>query len=583
MTRVAKIALATGSALALAAIVFVRWDASRPNAFFGAWRQPTFNRDVAPILYEQCVVCHRPGGMGPFSLVKYAEARKHARQIAEVTASRFMPPWLPEEGPHQFVGERRLSKPQIATLQRWAAAGAPEGSAAHLPSAPQWPDGWQLGKPDLIVSMPESYLLPAEGRDVYRNFVVPAGMTARRFVRAIELRPENPRVVHHAFVLIDNSSESRRLDAKDDQPGFSGMNAGGSASPPAGHFLSWQPGKIPSRQTDGTQWPLEPGADVVFQLHMRPSGKSEAVRVSVAFYFTEKPPTRFPFRLLLRSTAIDIPPGEANYAIESSYRLPVDLEVLAVLPHAHYLGHDLQGWAEMPNGSRKTIISIKQWDFNWQGDYQFVRPLALPKGAVLRMRYTYDNSGENPVNTGRPPERVQFGEETSDEMGELWLQVLARDGADRAQLEHDYVTNWAIPDSIAQARAALARDPNNLPTRTNLGAVLVMAGRTEEGEAELKRVLEIDPEFSRAHSHLAHIFMRRKEIARAREEFATVLRLDPHDYKARNNFGYLLLVEGHAARAAEQFEQVLRDHPDDPLARANLEKARHPKAQRGAP
>jgi len=573
MTRRAKATAAIFAALISGGAGFAWWDSSLPNGLFAAARTPTFNRDVAPILYEQCVLCHRPGGMGPFNLVTYADARKHARQIAEVTASRFMPPWLPDESCGPFVGTRRLDALQVSTFQRWAEAGAPEGSAAHLPDAPQWPEGWQLGKPDLVVTMPFGYTLPAEGRDVYRNFVVPVGNDARRFVRAVELRPNNPRVVHHAFVLIDTSGDSRRLDARDEDPGFSGMNAGNGASPPAGHFLSWQPGKIPSQDASGTQWALEAGSDVVFQLHMRPSGKPEEIQASVALYFTDQPPTRFPFRLMLRSTDIDIPPGEANYTIESSYELPVDLHVLAVLPHAHYLGRDLQGWAELPDGSRRSIISIQNWDFNWQGDYRFERPLALPKGAVLRMRYAYDNSAGNALNGGRAPERVQYGEQTSDEMGELWLQVLASSPADRALLESDYVRKWAVPDSIATAQATLARDPDNVPTRTNLAAVLVMAGRVDDAETELRRALEIDPDFARAHSHLAHIHMRRKQNGLAIQEFATALRLDPHDFKARNNLGYLLLIGGDADAAAGHFREVLREHPDDPLARANLEKA----------
>jgi Flp pilus assembly protein TadD len=280
-------------------------------------------------------------------------------------------------------------------------------------------------------------------------------------------------------------------------------------------------------------------------------------------------------RLLLRSTAIDIPAGESNYIIESSYRLPVAIEVLAVLPHAHYLGRKLEAWADLPNGSRTTILNIPQWDFNWQDHYQFAQPLALPAGATLRMRYSYDNSAANPHNAETELRRVQFGEQTSDEMGELWLQVLAKNPAQRAALEADYVRNWAAPDAIGRAHVLLQRDPNDVETRANLGAVLVMMGKIEEARRELERALEIDPKCARAHSHLGQIFLGQKRIVEAKREFEAVLALDPEDYKARNNLGYLLLASGEPAAAAAHFERVLQSHPEEKLARENLARARN--------
>lgn len=536
-------------------------------------RVPTFTRDVAPIVLENCAACHRPGGVAPFSLLDFAAAKKRAKEIVEVTTSRFMPPWLPDPGSH-FRGERRLNEAQIRTLRRWVEAGTPEGNPVHLPPIPPRREGWQLGEPDLVVTLPDEYPLPAEGRDVYRNFVAAIPNEISRFVRAVELKPSNPRVVHHAFLLVDATGESRRLDAKDDAPGFPGMNPGAGAINPGGHFLSWQPGTTPAIEPAGTQWELQPGSDAVFQLHMRPSGKPESVRMSAGFYFTDEAPTRFPFRMLLRSTAIDIPPGEENYVIESSYRLPVDIAVLAVLPHAHYLGRDLQGWAELPDGSRKTILSIRHWDFNWQDHYQFAEPLLLPKGATLRMRYTYDNSARNPVNSPETLRRVQFGEQTSDEMGELWLQVVTNIPSQRAVLEADYVRNWAAPDTIALARLVLSRNPNDSNTRANLGAVLAVMGRLDEATLELHRAADLDPRCAKAHANLGNIYMQRKDLPRARDEFEQALALDPSDYKARNNLGYVLLVSGNASRAAEEFERVLRSRPGEALARKNLERAR---------
>ncbi|HEX5176472.1 MAG TPA: tetratricopeptide repeat protein, partial [Chthoniobacteraceae bacterium] len=473
-----------------------------------------------------------------------------------------------------FAGERHLTSKQIRTLQRWASAGAPPGDLSRLPRPPSFPEGWFLGKPDLVISMPVPFELPAEGRDVYRNFVVPIPLEQRKFVRAVELKAANPRVVHHAFLFIDSTGDARRLDLKDERPGFDGMNPGRGAGSPGGHFLSWQPGTVPTPEPVGTQWELQPHNDAVLQMHMRPSGKPESVTAEIGFYFTEAPPTRFPLRLLLRSTAIDIPPGERNYVIESSYRLPVAIQILAVLPHAHYLGHRLEAWADLPDGSRKMILNIPEWDFDWQDHYQFAQPLSLPKGAMLRMRYSYDNSASNPHNADTDLRRVQFGEQTSDEMGELWLQVLTTNPAERPVLEADYMRNWAIPDTIARARVLLERNPDDAETRANLGAVLVMTGQLDAALAELKRALQSDPDSARAHSHLGQIYLQRQDATAARREFEKVLALDPDDFKARNNLGYILLVTGDPSAAAAHFERVLAQHPEEALARKNLERAR---------
>ncbi len=539
-----------------------------------SWRTPTFSRDIAPLVASNCTTCHRQGGAGPFPLRTYAQVKRRARQIVDVTSSHFMPPWLPAAQPpgSEFLHPRRLSDRQISSLRRWLEAGTPEGKPRALPPLPVASDEWPLGSPDLVVAMPEPYELPAEGRDVYRNFVVPIPLDAPRFVRAIDLRPGDPKLVHHAFLQLDRSGEGQLADEREAGVGFSGMNSVGGATSPPGHFLSWQPGKLPAPEIDGTQWQLRPGTDAVFQLHMRPTGKPEHVQARVGLYFTDQPPDKFPVRILLRSTAIDIPAGDAEYVIESAYQLPVPVAIVAVLPHAHYLGRDLQGWAELPDGSRKTIIHIPQWDFNWQGDYQFARPLDLPAGTTLRMRYTFDNSARNPYSPD-PPRRVQFGEQTSDEMGELWLQVLAQNASDALQLERDYVQKYSIPDALALNELTLERDPDNVPVRTNYAGVLFQAGRIEEAERELRRVLEIAPDHALAHSHLAHIHLRQGNLSRAKSELRTAIALNPKDYKSENNLGIILLRQGDPAGAIVHFRRGLALNPDDEMARGNLAKA----------
>lgn len=571
MTARPKAILIVSVVTAAAAASF---GALRPGGWWSQWRTPTFTRDIAPIVDAQCVTCHHEGGAGPFSLVTFPEVQRRARQIAEVTASRYMPPWLPapQERGSEFRNARRLSDWQIRTFQRWLAAGTPEGDADTPRTAPDIDHDWRLGTPDLIIEMPASYELPAEGRDVYRNFVAPIPLTAPRYVRAVEMQPGDPRLVHHAFLQLDRSGEGRVADARDAEVGFPGMNSVTGAATPAGHFLSWQPGKVPSPGIPGIQWQLAPGADAIFQLHLRTTGKPERVQARAGLYFTDEPPSKLPFPILLRSMAIDIPAGEKNYVIESSYRLPVPVSVLAVLPHAHYLGRDLQGWAELPNGARKTIIHIPRWDFNWQGDYQFERPLGLPAGTLLRMRFTYDNSAENPANA-QPPRRVEFGEQTSDEMGELWLQVVSRTAQEGRLLEQDYIKNYSIPDALALGERTLLRNPKDVPARTNYAGVLYQMGRIDDAERELHRALALDPEFPLAHSHLAHVYQRKNDLGRASAEYRKAIALNPNDYKAENNLGLILLRQGAAADAIAHFQRALALNPGDALATDNLKKA----------
>ena len=254
---------------------------------------PTFSKDVAPIVFKNCAMCHRPGELAPFNLLTYDDVKQHARQIATVTKSRFMPPWKPEpsESGMAFQGERRLTEAEIQTLQRWVDAGTPEGDRRDLPPAPAFPSTWHLGEPDLVVTMPEPFDVPADGKDVFRNIVLKVPTTALRYVQAIEFRPGNPRVLHHARVLVDETDASRWRDAQDPGPGFGGMEAP-EAHFPDGHFLGWAPGKLAAKEA--LPWPLAPGTDLVIQMHLRPTGKPERLQASVGLYFSDKPPAASP-------------------------------------------------------------------------------------------------------------------------------------------------------------------------------------------------------------------------------------------------------------------------------------------------
>jgi hypothetical protein len=258
----------------------------------------TYSKDVAPLLADRCGMCHHPGGSAPFTLLTYADARRHAGQIATVTANRFMPPWKADPADGPFVGQHPLDNQEILLLRRWLDAGAPEGDPRDLPPAHAWVEGWQLGKPDLVITLEQPYTLQAEGTDAFRIFVLPIPVEAARFVRGLEFRPGNPKVVHHANIRIDTTPASRRLDEADPGPGYDGLIAR-SATYPDGHFLGWTPGQVAPLLPPDLAWRREKNTDLVVELHMQPSGKAEQVSPSIGLYFGDAAPTQTPAMLRL--------------------------------------------------------------------------------------------------------------------------------------------------------------------------------------------------------------------------------------------------------------------------------------------
>ena len=479
-----------------------------------------------------------------------------------------MPPWLPEDGHEELLDKRRLSVEQIGLIGQWAAEGAPEGKDSDLPPLPKWTEGWQLGPPDLVVTMPEAYSLSADGIDVYRNFIIPVPMTEKRFVRAVELRLLS-KAVHHAFIRIDPTHESRKLDEKDPGPGFGGMTRPPNAETPAGHFLGWQPGRGPARAAEGLEWTLPSGADVVLLMHMQPRGKPETIRPSIGFYFTEKPPTNTPTTMSIFTYDIDIPAGATNYNIEQTLKLPVDTDLLSILPHCHYLGKRLEGFAVLPDQSRKTLLLIPDWDFNWQSDYRYEKPVFLPKGTVLGLRYTYDNSTNNARNPNQPPGEVKYGLQTTNEMGELHFQLLAHQANQQQQLEKA-ASEYAIKDLVRLNQHRLHEDLNDYGAMVELAKANLMLGNPENAVPLLTRVLTAQPRNVDAHFTLGIALMDRTNYRQAEAAFVEALALDPENYRARNNAGLCCLRLGKLDDAIVHFQEALRLHPGDTIAESNL-------------
>lgn len=528
----------------------------------------TFNKDVAPIIHQHCVACHRPGQSGPFNLISFEEVKKHVKDIAEVTAKRYMPPWLPEKGYGEFANERRLNATELGLVQQWIREGAPEGSGPKPATPKQSTEPWQLGKPDLVISLPTPYSLPASGRDVYRNFVVPTKVEAPRFVKAFEFRPGS-KVVHHGFFYTDRSGQSRQIQQPGGTAGFDGMDTPRGADGPEGFFTSWQPGKVPSGGAEGLAWELAKDSDVLFQLHMKPSGKPELVEPSLGLYFTDRPPTNNPFKIALTSLRIDIPAGARISVVEDSYILPVDLQVLAVLPHAHYLCKEMRGFATLPDGSQKWMLLIRQWDFNWQGDYRYKEPVFLPKGTKLGMQFTYDNSVENIRNPNSPPQRVQYGMQTSDEMGELWFQVLPKDRRDLETLRANY-TSRLVRDSVDYNLYRLRINPQDARAHSGLGLAYNMANRLQEAHSELTKAVLLDPNMDEGHYRLGTLLRQLGKPAEAKTEFEATIRLNPQHYRAHGNLGLILMELNELVQAEEHFRTAMRINPNDEIAHDSL-------------
>jgi tetratricopeptide (TPR) repeat protein len=569
-----------------------------------AYAQPplTFSKDIAPIIWSRCASCHRPGEIGPFSLITYEDVRRHAAQIATVTARRIMPPWKPVEGKGSFQSERRLTDAELRSLQQWIASGAPEGKPSLLPRPPDTTDAWRLGTPDLVVRMAEEYTVPADGSDVFRSFVMPIPVAVARYVRAVEFHPGNARVVHHANLGVDRTRSSRQLDARDPEPGYSGSMER-DARYPEGQLLGWTPGQAPHPAPAGTQWRLEPGSDLVVQLHFQPTGKVERVAVTVGFFFTDEPPTRTPVGLRLGSETIEIEPGARDYVVADRYQLPVDVEVLAVQPHAHNLARRMEAKAELPDGTSRWLIAIDDWDFRWQDVYRYAVPFVLPRGTTLSMRYTYDNSASNPRNPHRPPARVVWGQNTSDEMGDLWVQVIPRAATDEPiltadfrrkahsedlaaytklllqdpanPLRHDavaslYLDAGMLDEAIAEYRESLRLNRESAPTQYNLGFALAARGRRGDAIAAFEEALRIDPAYAQAHNNLGALQQITGRQEEALEHFRRAVALRPDNVEAHANLGQLLSIRGRAAEAAAQFAEALALRGDNVQALTGL-------------
>lgn len=568
-----------GIALALTCATTASVIADSPNSEI-----PLFSRDVAPILYNNCASCHRPDGSGPFPLLQYQDVRKRARQMVDVIRSGFMPPWLPEPGYGEFVGERRLTDAEIETISAWVEGGTREGDAADSRPVPVWNGGWRLGQPDIVLKPDQPYTLRADGEDVFRNFVMPIPVTATRYVRAIELRSGNPRIVHHAIMRIDETRSSQLQAAKNSEGGFGDMNMGDAVAPD-NFLLAWTPGHQPDPGRDGYAWTLRPYTDFVLQLHMQPSGKPEMLDIEVGLYFDEIPPVHRVGQIILRARSIDIPAGEPNHVIEDVYTIPVDVNVLSIYPHAHYLGKRYDCWAELPDGSTQWMVKINDWDFAWQDEYRYLEPVRLPEGTRLHMKIAYDNTVDNVRNPNHPPKRVQGGSRSEDEMATMTLQVAPDNLADLNALQDSLVrqdiekdpSDWLAHVNLAMSAQQAGRldeaalhyletsklNPTHTTAFNNLAIVREQQGRIDDAVSLLTRALQINPDYADAHSNLARLRQMQGDSRTAAQHYEKALELNPGNAAAHFNFGTLLLSGNMLDEAESQLSEAFQLEPQN--------------------
>ena len=570
--------------------------ANSPNAQTAS--NLTWSKDVAPILYHNCTTCHHQGGAGPFSLLTYADAKRWGAQVVKVTQSRYMPPWLPEPGHGDFADNRRLSDADIVKLRRWFDGGMVEGELRAAPKAPTYDSTWQMGKPDLVLKQAQPFTLAAGGTDVFRNFVFPYPLKESHYVRAMEIRPGAPQVVHHANVLIDRTGSFRQQHPTDWKAGIPGMEIlldAGNTFDPDSHFLFWKPDTPALVEPEGMPWRLDSGNDLILNIHLKPSGKAEVIDTEIGLYFTDKPPTKQPMLLQLdRDDALDIPAGDKSFVLEDSLTLPVDVEALGVYPHAHYLGKDMQAWAILPNGQKKWLVWIRDWDIDRQSVYRYREPVQLPKGTVLHMRYLYDNSAANPRNPHDPPIRVRAGNRSEDEMAHLWLQVLPVHGDPkgpdpRLLLEEAWMRNRLSKTpgdriSLYNLGAALTGEgrfkeaievyqkdiqsrPDDPRTLTALGAALDGAGdwkAAREAFAKAVAAPEAPPaQVCDARFDLASLDLSHQDLNSAEQEFRAQLVSCPEDPETHAGLAATLLAEGQRAPAQLEYQHALDIDPQD--------------------
>ena len=416
---------------------------------------PTFAKDVAPIFYKSCTNCHRPGELAPMSLLTYKDARPWAKSIATQVGKGAMPPWHADPAHGEFLNDRRISEAEKQTIVAWATAGAPEGNASDMPTMPTYETEWLLGKPDAIFSMQEDYPIPAEGEIAYQYFVIPTGLTEDKWIQAMEVRPGDPKVLHHVIIYAQlpappqpapgtapaappaapPAQAAARVPLFSFPEGTTNIPAGESGGPPlpaekrkpvgpndrmpprrmGPSIGGFAPGQFVRIYQEGTAMKLPAGTALIFQSHYTAYGKATTDRTRVAVKFAKaKPQTEVRFGSMINGS-LHIPAGAPEFRVDTEMTVNQNVTMWSMLPHTHVRGIRWTYEATYPDGRSETVLSVPKYDFNWQTDYVFKQPLKLPKGTKLHATAWYDNSKNNKSNPD-PTKDVWWGDQTWNEM-----------------------------------------------------------------------------------------------------------------------------------------------------------------------
>jgi len=397
---------------------------------FAIAQTPTFSKDVAPILQKHCQECHRPGEIGPMPLLSYAEARPWAKSIKEAVVSRRMPPWHADSHFGKFSNDRSLTQAEINTLVGWVDGGVPQGNAQDAPPAREFTDGWQIGKPDLVLDTGVDFQVPAQGTIEYTHFVVPTGFIEDKWIKEIEVRPGNKAVVHHVVLYSRPKGSQFMADAKPGMP-YVPPNAGQAPRqrPPQSDRANlyginggayemaavYVPGGIAYRTLPGQARLIPAGADLIFEIHYTANGKDGVDRSKVGMIFAKEPPKERVVNTFIMNQTLRIPPGEGNHRVDGKVTLQQDTTLQSLFPHMHLRGKAFEYTATFPGGETRTLLKVPQYNFNWQLTYYLDQPILLPAGTQLTATAYYDNSANNKYNPD-PAKEVFWGDQSWDEM-----------------------------------------------------------------------------------------------------------------------------------------------------------------------
>lgn len=411
----ATIAITTAAIVSTGPIVAKADEKPAPNDTDKVF---TYSADVAKLINEKCVSCHRPGDVAPMSFVGYENAKKYSKMIAYTTAAKKMPPWKTIPVDVEFHDDTHLTDEEIAMLKKWADDDAPIGDKDKIPPTPDFPVGWKLGKPDMLVKMPYEFELSAEGTDEYWNFVITPDIKEPIWVSTMDVKPGNTSIVHHVIAFLDKKGQGRKLVNSKNGDGKSGYTTtgGGVGFNPDGALGGWAPGATANRLPDDAGFLIEPGTDIILQVHYNKSGKVEKDQTEIALYLNKNKVTNPVEIAWMANPFIRIKADDANAKFTQKIKLPVAMKIYSVMPHMHLLGKEMRAKAILPDGKQIRLVDVPSWDFNWQLVYYLKEPLTLPKGTEIEIEAVYDNSAKNPYNPNDPPKTITWGEATTDEM-----------------------------------------------------------------------------------------------------------------------------------------------------------------------